>query len=567
MQRQFYSTGHMLKQSFFLSLLWLLAIFPALTVANTNEEGIQKLSSPEIQEFAPEAAPPTLPPEMQPATAPAENTLPVFETPENPPSEMVSPIQAPENIPDQPNIEQDIEALLSGSQDKETDADLDLLKIYDTPEEAEGLGNILDRQQGNTYGALRAYLLTFLQEYLIAQGKAVPEELATTSTPPQQPTTPGRSDSETTVLPDEVLAEDDPFAALDSDDEDASTAAVAPPVKGQKDIISSFKEAASQITPQKEMPKKAPAAIVTKSEEKDKKQKTAEKEEEKQEIKFRSPPQKRKKKIHLSEADKEYLRELARELDQLPRKERLSEGTQNTVDKIAEELGKVELVSKGRESKINVEHTDKPSSIDLKVKTRSEKLSVSDIDLERAYRALLAGQTAASIAIYKSVLKEDSKNIDAKFGLATAYHRSGQYEKAKKLYTSILKKQPDHAGVLNNFLILAAEEAPDNALIELKKLEKIKPGFSPIPAQIGMIYVKKKEFTEAERYLKRAVSLSPENLIYQYNLAVTSDRLKKYDQAIFFYDQLVSSEKTDVVSIPMQEVSNRVNFLKSKVLQ
>ena len=186
--------------------------------------------------------------------------------------------------------------------------------------------------------------------------------------------------------------------------------------------------------------------------------------------------------------------------------------------------------------------------------------------MEKAYRALLSGQTSAAVVLYKNVLELDSKNMDALFGLATAYHRNFQYEQARSIYAQILSIEPDNKEVLNNFLVLVAEESPESALIELQKLERINSSFSPIPAQIAMIYLKIGQPETAERYLRRAVILSPDNITYKYNLAITSDKLHKYYQAINLYKQVLDAAKRGAI-IPgsTHAIAERMDYLEGKL--
>jgi Tfp pilus assembly protein PilF len=176
---------------------------------------------------------------------------------------------------------------------------------------------------------------------------------------------------------------------------------------------------------------------------------------------------------------------------------------------------------------------------------------------------LLAGQLAASSTIYKEILEKDPNNKDALFGLATAYHKNSQFDQARDIYTKILEKDHNNKEVLNNFLVLVSEEAPEDALIELQKLERINSDFSPIPAQIAMIYLKMNNPQKAERYLRRAVILSPDNITYKYNLAITSDRLENHRQAIRLYRQIVEAVQNGAV-IPgsIENIQERLTFLE-----
>ena len=209
-----------------------------------------------------------------------------------------------------------------------------------------------------------------------------------------------------------------------------------------------------------------------------------------------------------------------------------------------------------------------PSNINLSIKSPKKGSGSFDIDkkMEEAYRALLSGQISASIQIYKNILSHKSGYREALFGLATAYHRNSQFEQARSIYVKILDKDPDDQKALNNFLVLVSQESPENALIELERLEQINSNFSPIQAQIGMINLKLNKPEIAEKYLLKALSLSPNNATYKYNLAVISDRLNKERQAITLYKQLLEDVRKGA-SIPgsVKQIKQRLNFLEDKI--
>src|SRR5207237_715870 len=80
--------------------------------------------------------------------------------------------------------------------------------------------------------------------------------------------------------------------------------------------------------------------------------------------------------------------------------------------------------------------------------------------------------------------------------------------------------KPNNRDGWNNFLVLLADEAPQDAVPQLEKLEAGNPDFSPIPAQLAVIYQKMGDQDKASEQMMRAIRLSPENLTYRYNLAI-----------------------------------------------
>lgn len=282
-----------------------------------------------------------------------------------------------------------------------------------------------------------------------------------------------------------------------------------------------------------------------------------------------------KKKGKLSEEEKAYMMSLESQKSDLATNRRLAAGTQNTLDHVTGDLianrrgagEKKEIaIRRGIVSdegkKLNGE-IKSTAGIDLTVKDSSMQIETIEIHLEKAYRALISGQIEAATNIYKIVLDQEYDNKEAMFGLATAYHKNGQHDQAKQIYSEILEAYPNHTDALNNFLVLAAKEAPEDALIELMKIEKIRPDFSPVPAQIAMIYLKLDKPEKAERFLKRAIRLSPDNVSYIYNLAIVSDNLGKNNQAKNLYKRVLQAVKNGaIVPGSINTINDRIKYLE-----
>jgi tetratricopeptide (TPR) repeat protein len=161
--------------------------------------------------------------------------------------------------------------------------------------------------------------------------------------------------------------------------------------------------------------------------------------------------------------------------------------------------------------------------------------------LDNAYRAMEAGQLEVAAMLYKRVIYAEPENKDALFGLASVYQRTGQLPQARATYSKLLSLDPENWPAMNNFLVLAAEESPDHAIEEFKRLMRTNPEFAPIPAQIGMIYYRQKKYDDAANFLVKAIQLDPSNLSYRFNLAVIYDRLGRSRSAARLYQQLLEA--------------------------
>ncbi len=185
-------------------------------------------------------------------------------------------------------------------------------------------------------------------------------------------------------------------------------------------------------------------------------------------------------------------------------------------------------------------------------------------ELERAYNALIAGKSDIAIQIYEDILTSNPKNQDALFGLATTYHRAGQIDMARALYGKLLALNPTHRDGLNNFLVLLADEAPQESLAQMEKLEQQNPGFSPIPAQMAIVYQKLGNSDRAIDKMYSALAASPENVTYRYNLAIMLDKNGKYEEAAKLYAQILNSHaKGEVIPGDATKIQQRLTFIRS----
>ena len=185
-------------------------------------------------------------------------------------------------------------------------------------------------------------------------------------------------------------------------------------------------------------------------------------------------------------------------------------------------------------------------------------------ELERAYNALIAGKSETAIQIYEDILTSQPKNKEALFGLASTYHRLGQIDIARSVYGKLLEIDPKHRDGLNNFLVLLADEAPQEALAQMERLETQNPGFSPIPAQMAIIYQKLGDRDKAVEKMYRALSIAPENITYRYNLAIMLDKSGKYEDAGKLYTQLLDSHaKGTIIPGDATKIQQRLTFIRS----
>lgn len=204
-------------------------------------------------------------------------------------------------------------------------------------------------------------------------------------------------------------------------------------------------------------------------------------------------------------------------------------------------------------------------NVTMSVSNKSTNSSGFTEYLSKGYKAAMQGQLEVSLMLYNNALKAQPDSLNAMYAMAAIYHKLMQYSDAKRMYEMILGIDPHYQNALNNYLVVMAEESPEQALIEFRKLETVNPNFSPIQAQIGMVYAKIKDYNLAVQYLIRAVMLSPEISNYRYNLAVLYDKMGHHHEALISYRQLLAYEKpNEPLPVNSDYLRSRINYLTAE---
>lgn len=204
---------------------------------------------------------------------------------------------------------------------------------------------------------------------------------------------------------------------------------------------------------------------------------------------------------------------------------------------------------------------DSFEAVGLSIKVRRPGLD-TNYELNRAYTALMGGDTQTAITTYKNILGQEPRNVDALFGLAATYHRLGMIDQARPFYGMLLQVDPNHREGLNNFLVLVSDESPQDALPELERLEARNPDFSPIPAQIAIVLDKMGYADASREKMLRAIELAPDNMTYKYNLAVMLDQRGDHANAAALYRSLIeASLRGAAVPASLEAMQKRLNYI------
>jgi len=156
------------------------------------------------------------------------------------------------------------------------------------------------------------------------------------------------------------------------------------------------------------------------------------------------------------------------------------------------------------------------------------------------YNALVRGDLGSALSRYEAAIEEEPTSVMAQLGRSAALQKLGRMEEVRMGYETVLRLDPNNRQARANLTSIFSASAPNEALSRLLQLEREYPDFSPITAQIGLLYARMGSTDDALTYLRKAASDSPETVMYQYNLAVLLDRVGRSEQAVVAYERVLA---------------------------
>lgn len=182
------------------------------------------------------------------------------------------------------------------------------------------------------------------------------------------------------------------------------------------------------------------------------------------------------------------------------------------------------------------------------------------------YSALIRGEYDTALAFYDQALAQEPRSALALLGRGAALQKLGRLSEAQSAYDAVLRLDPKNREALTNLTAIVSESAPNEALARLLDLEREYPNFSPITAQIGLMYAKIGSMPQARDYLRRAVALTPEAVMYHYNLALVLDHMNLADQAVRSYENVLAalSGGRTAVGLSSLDIERRVRYLRTR---
>ncbi len=183
--------------------------------------------------------------------------------------------------------------------------------------------------------------------------------------------------------------------------------------------------------------------------------------------------------------------------------------------------------------------------------------------IDRGYVAYQQGNMSLAKQHYNAALTADPYHRDALLGAAAVAVANGNYQAAVKYYQRQLDREPQddfaHAGLLS---IASREGATPGLLSEVNILLQEKPSAAHLHFLKGALFAKQQRWPAAQEAFFRAWSIDSERADYTYNLAISLDHLRQYQEALRFYRQTLQLTNINISAEQLSRLHKRITQLE-----
>lgn len=170
---------------------------------------------------------------------------------------------------------------------------------------------------------------------------------------------------------------------------------------------------------------------------------------------------------------------------------------------------------------------------------RSQGFSDIDEITRQAYAAYTAGDYASSQELYQNVLSQRPEHRDALLGVAALKLRVGEVADAHRLYRKVLKRDPENPTANAAMFSLEGGHGDQVTETRLKMLLDAGVDVGYVYFSLGNLYARNRRWADAQQAYFEALHNNPTNPDYNYNLAVSLDRIGQRAAALKYYDAAI----------------------------
>lgn len=204
-----------------------------------------------------------------------------------------------------------------------------------------------------------------------------------------------------------------------------------------------------------------------------------------------------------------------------------------------------------------------PAAAPAVVVTRSVEPPI----VEAAYLAMTQGQFAEALKLYQKALVEQPEDPDALLGLAYMAHQQGRDADAKGYYERVLRQEPRNATARAGLLALSPVADSQDYVNRSRENAEQHPDSAAAQSILGHGLAAQGRLADARLAFLRAHALEPESAAHAFNVAVASDRMRLYGQALLYYRRaLTLTEKAGAyppAGVSASVIASRIQALTS----
>ncbi len=196
------------------------------------------------------------------------------------------------------------------------------------------------------------------------------------------------------------------------------------------------------------------------------------------------------------------------------------------------------------------------------------KVNKTKMPLSEAYSAYEVGHLELAQQKFHEVLNLDPKNITALIGLGGVAASNGQYYVAMDYYQQALKIEPNSLEVYEAIANLSPNiELNSDWQDSLKNMVSIYPNSAALQFALGNLYSSNNDWLAAQESYFNAYALNMNNPDFAVNLAISLDRLGKYQLAAQYYTQALALAGSNKMNFNILDIKNRLISIRQFIDQ
>ena len=150
----------------------------------------------------------------------------------------------------------------------------------------------------------------------------------------------------------------------------------------------------------------------------------------------------------------------------------------------------------------------------------------------------MSGKASEADKFAAAWMRDQPKDVLFRLYLADLASNRQDYDAAEKMYTGIVRTQPNNAIALNNLAWVTAKLKKDGAVAYAEKAVSLVPDQAAYMDTLAMLLSEKNEYAKALEWQNKAIALQPQNGVFKINLVKIHIKGGKKDLARKELDEL-----------------------------